>query len=58
VKVGSDALGMVSLPLAPGRHAVELDHGVHLDFLAGLGIATLTGLIVVVRGLRADRRRP
>ena len=58
VKVGPDALGMVSLPLAPGRHAVELDHGVHLDFLAGLGIATLTGLIVVVRGLRADRRRP
>jgi hypothetical protein len=55
--VGPDALGMLSLALPPGRHVVELSHGVHLDFLAGLAVAMLTGLALVVRGLRRSRRR-
>jgi hypothetical protein len=55
VATGSDALGMLWLTLPPGSHLVELDHRVHLDFLAGLGIATLTGLVVLVRALRGGR---
>ena len=56
VSVAPDALGMVSLPLTPGRHVVELDHRVHIDFLAGLAVATLTGLVLAVRALRVRRR--
>src|SRR5207248_7510479 len=35
--------------------AVFDERGVHLDFLAGLGVATLSGLVLVVRGLRRGR---
>ena len=31
---------------------VELDHRAHLDFLAGIGIAALTGLVLVGNALR------
>ena len=57
VSVAPDALGMVSLPLSPGHHVVELDHRVHLDFLAGLAVATLTGLVLAIRALPVMRRR-
>ena len=56
VTVAPDALGMVSVPLPAGNHVVELDHRVHIDFLAGLGVATLTGLVLVGRAFRAMRR--
>ena len=46
---------MLRLTLPAGSHTVELDRRVHLDFLAGLGIALLTGLVLVVRGLRRGR---
>ena len=55
--VAPDALGMISVPVPAGSHVVELDHRVHLDFLAGLGLATLTGLVLVGRALR-PRRSP
>jgi len=55
VTAGPDALGMLRLTLPAGSHTVELDRRVHLDFLAGLGIALLTGLVLVVRGLRRGR---
>ena len=57
VTAGPDALGMLRLTLPAGSHTVELDRRVHLDFLAGLGIALLTGLVLVVRGLRRGRSR-
>jgi len=52
VAVGPDALGMISIPLSADRHVVELDHRAHLDFLAGIGIAALTGLMLVGNALR------
>jgi hypothetical protein len=52
VAVGPDALGMVSIPVPAGSHVVELDHRAHLDFLAGIGIAALTGLVLVGGALR------
>ena len=52
VAVGPDALGMISIPLSADRHVVELDHRAHLDFLAGIGIAALTGLVLVGNALR------
>jgi hypothetical protein len=51
-RVTPDALGMLAVPLAPGQHVVELEHGVHVDFLAGLGIAGLTGIVIVARAAR------
>src|SRR2546423_1246639 len=56
VATGPDALGMLRLTLPAGSHVVELDHRVHLDFLAGLGIALLTGLVILVRAFRGGRR--
>jgi hypothetical protein len=55
VATEADALGMLRLTLPAGSHVVELDHRVHLDFLAGLVIATLTGLVLGVRALRGGR---
>jgi hypothetical protein len=52
VAVAPDALGMVNVPVPAGRHVVELDHRVHLDLLAGIGIAALTGLVLVGGALR------
>ena len=57
VPITPDALGMVSVPVTAGSHVVELDHRVHLDFLAGIGVATLTGLVLVGRALRPRRAR-
>jgi hypothetical protein len=56
VAAASDALGMLRLTVPAGSHIVELDRRVHLDFLAGLGIAFLTGLVLAVRGLRRGAR--
>ncbi|TMF25495.1 MAG: hypothetical protein E6I28_08890 [Chloroflexi bacterium] len=52
VVLAPDALGMISVPVSAGRHVVELDHRAHLDFLAGIGIAALTGLVLVGNALR------
>jgi hypothetical protein len=56
VAVVPDALGMLRLTLPAGSHVVVLDRRVHLDFLAGLGIAALTGLVLLVRAFRGGRR--
>jgi hypothetical protein len=56
VAVVPDALGMLRLTLPAGSHVVVLDHRVHLDFLAGLGIAALTGLVLLVRAFRGGQR--
>ncbi len=56
VAVVPDTLGMLRLTLPAGSHAVVLDRRVHLDFLAGLGIAALTGLVLLVRAFRGGRR--
>jgi len=57
VDAAPDALGMLSLPIAPGRHVIELEHRVHVDFIAGLAVAMLTALGLTVRALRT-RLRP
>ena len=57
VDAAPDALGMLSLPVAPGRHVIELERRVHLDFIAGLAVAIVTALALLFRGLRARWRR-
>jgi hypothetical protein len=52
VTVGPDALGMLRLTLPAGSHIVELDRRVHLDFLAGLAIAALTAVFLLIRVIR------
>src|SRR5213079_3080901 len=48
VTAGPDTLGMLRLTLPAGSHIVELDRRVHLDFLAGLAIAALTALFLLI----------
>jgi hypothetical protein len=56
VTVFPDALGMLRLTVPAGSHVVELGHRVHLDFLAGLAVAALTALLVLIRALSGGRR--
>jgi hypothetical protein len=56
--VRADPIGQLVVDVPPGRHVVELDHGVHTDFIAGLAVALVTALLwfatSVRRGLRRD----
>jgi hypothetical protein len=56
--VRADPIGQLMVDVPPGRHVVELDHGVHTDFIAGLAVAFVTALawlaISVRRGLRRN----
>ena len=42
VTVRPDAIGQLAIVVPPGRHVLELDHGVHGDFIAGLLVAFVT----------------
>jgi len=43
--VRADPIGQLVVDVPPGRHVVELDHGVHADFIAGLGVALITAIV-------------
>jgi uncharacterized membrane protein len=43
--VRADPIGQLVVDVPPGRHTVELEHGVHTDFIAGLAVALLTAVV-------------
>lgn len=55
-EVRADAIGLLLVPVPPGRHVVELDHRVHTDLVAGAGIAALTALGLLATAVRARVR--
>ena len=57
VAVRADAIGQLLVPVPAGAHVVELDHRVHGDLLAGIGVATLTALGLLGSGVRRRLRR-
>jgi hypothetical protein len=55
--VRADPIGQLVVDVPAGRHIVELDHGVHTDFIAGLAVALLTAIVWFVVAIRR-RVRP
>jgi hypothetical protein len=51
-EVRADPIGQLAVVLPPGRHTVELDHGVHRDLIAGLAVSLLTAVACTVVALR------
>jgi len=52
--VRADAIGQLVVDVPAGRHVVELEHGVHTDFIAGVGVALVTALLWL--GISVRRR--
>jgi hypothetical protein len=55
--VRADPIGQLVVDVPAGRHIVELDHGVHTDFIAGLAVALMTAIVWSVVAIRR-RVRP
>jgi len=55
--VRADAIGQLIVEVPAGRHVVELQHGVHTDFIAGLGVALVTVLVWLAISARRRLRR-
>jgi len=53
----ADAIGQLIVDVPAGRHVVELEHGVHTDFIAGLVVALMTAMVWSVVAIRR-RVRP
>jgi hypothetical protein len=53
----ADAIGQLTLDVPAGHHVVELDHGVHTDFLAGIAVALVTALLWLATSIRGRIRR-
>jgi hypothetical protein len=47
-----DAIGQLIVDVPPGRHVVELEHGVHADFIAGVAVALVTALLWLAISVR------
>jgi hypothetical protein len=56
VAVRADPIGQLLVPVPAGAHVVELDHRLHGDLLAGIGVATLTALGLLGSGVRGRLR--
>jgi len=52
----ADAIGQLIVEVPAGRHVVELQHGVHTDFIAGLGVALVTALVWLAISVRRRLR--
>ena len=52
--VRADAIGQLVVDVPAGRHVVELEHAVHTDFIAGVGVALVTALLWL--GISVRRR--
>jgi hypothetical protein len=48
----ADPIGQIVVDVPAGRHTVELDHGVHTDFIAGLGVALITAIVWLAVAVR------
>jgi len=54
--VRADPIGQLLIDVPPGRHILELDHGVHNDLVAGVAVALFTTLALVVGWIRSRLR--
>ena len=50
--VRADAIGQLIVDVPLGRHVVELQHGVHTDFIAGAAIALVTAILWLAMSVR------
>ena len=48
----ADAIGQLIVDVPAGRHVVELDHGVHTDFIAGVTVASVTAVLWLAMSVR------
>ena len=55
--VRADPIGQLVVDVPPGRHTVELEHGVHTDFIAGLAAALSTAVVWSAISVRRRLRR-
>jgi hypothetical protein len=55
--VRADAIGQLIVDVPAGRHVVELEHGVHTDFIAGVAVAVVTALLWLAISVRRRIRR-
>ena len=53
----ADAIGQLVVDVPAGRHVVELEHGVHTDFIAGVAVAIVTALLWLTISVRRRIRR-
>jgi hypothetical protein len=53
----ADAIGQLIVDVPAGRHVVELEHGVHTDFIAGVAVAFVTALLWLAISVRKRIRR-
>jgi hypothetical protein len=50
--VRADAIGQLMVTVPPGRHVVEIEHGVHGDLIAGTIVAALAAIAFVAVAAR------
>jgi hypothetical protein len=50
--VRADPIGQLAVEVPAGRHVVELEHGVHTDFIAGVAVALVTALVWLAISVR------
>ena len=55
--VRADPIGQLVVDVPPGRHVVELDHGVHTDLIAGIAVASVTAILWLAISVRGRLRR-
>src|SRR5439155_17328826 len=55
--VRADPIGQLVVDVPPGRHVVELDHGVHTDLIAGIAVASVTAMLWLAISVRRRLRR-
>jgi uncharacterized membrane protein YfhO len=55
--VRPDPIGQLVVDVPPGRHVVELDHGVHTDLIAGIAVAAVTAIVWLAISVRRRLRR-
>jgi hypothetical protein len=55
--VRADPIGQLLVDVPAGHHVIELEHGLHTDFIAGLAVAIATAVIWASVSLRRRLRR-
>jgi hypothetical protein len=54
--VRADPIGQLMIEVPQGRHVIELDHRIHGDLVAGLAVALLTAVVMIVAAVRRRLR--
>jgi hypothetical protein len=56
VSVRADPIGQLLVDVPAGHHVIELEHGLHTDFIAGLAVAIATAIIWAAISIRRRMR--